>query len=53
MFKTETKPVPTGNYQIAVQCGNGHTTFKDQMHPNGPYKCGQPTGSGTCGKDVY
>ena len=47
VFKTEASKVRTGNWQLEASCQKGHTVFKDQMHPAGPYKCPY------CGFDVY
>lgn len=47
MFKTEASRQKQGNWLIEARCVNGHTVFKDQMHPNGPYKCPY------CGHDVH
>jgi len=47
MFKTEAAKTPSGNWQVKATCANGHTVFKDQFHPNDPYKCPY------CGREVY
>ena len=47
MFKTEASKTPSGNWNLKATCANGHTVFKDQMHPSGPYKCPY------CGRDVF
>jgi hypothetical protein len=47
-FTTATSTVQTGNWLIKVMCSSGHTTYKDQMHPNAGFHCGMPG----CGKSV-
>lgn len=47
MFKTDASKTKTGNWQLEGSCNKGHTVFKDQMHPKGPYKCPY------CGGDVF
>lgn len=47
MFRTEASKVSQGNYNLQASCVKGHTVFKDQMHPSGPYKCP------FCDGDVY
>lgn len=47
MFRTEASKVSYGNWILQASCPKGHTVFKDQMHPNGPYRCPY------CGLDVY
>ncbi|MES2171564.1 MAG: hypothetical protein V4479_12725 [Actinomycetota bacterium] len=46
MFKTDASKTKTGNWLLQGTCSQGHTVFKDQMHPKGPYKCPY------CGNDV-
>jgi len=46
MVKTEASKTATGNWLLKAICINGHVVFKDQMHPNGPYRCPN------CGSDV-
>jgi len=50
MFKTPASRVPTGNYLVEATCQGPlrHTVYKNQMSPNGPYKCPYPG----CGHDV-
>lgn len=46
MFKTEAAKLPSGNWLLEAACASGHKVFKDQFHPNSPYKCPY------CGSDV-
>lgn len=46
MFRTEASPTVAGDWQLRATCDKGHTVYKDQMHPSGPYKCPH------CGADV-
>lgn len=41
VFRTPTVLIPTGNWRLAVTCLNKHKTYKDTMHPNAPYQCGE------------
>lgn len=50
MHRTSTSPSSSGNYNLATTCSAGHVTYKDQMHPNAPYKCGQVTNPATNAK---
>ncbi len=47
MFKTKASKIKTGNWLLEASCSKGHTVFKDQMHPAGPYECPY------CGGEIY
>ena len=47
MFKVEASKVRSGNWQLEASCEQGHTVFKDQMHPRESYKCPY------CGRDAF
>lgn len=46
MFRIEASTTAHGNWQLRAACDKGHLVYKDQMHPDGPYKCP------FCGHDV-
>lgn len=52
-FKTDSKETPGGNYDVAVTCGRGHTTYIKRGDRPSDYRCGKNDKDQRCQKEVF